>query len=99
MMPATTKDSSRTSTIERMELKPHTSRQTPGFLTTVVVVIALAAAITLSAQAQDNVFTGTNTGAASIRLAVADFKPLSADAQSTSFRQTFDATLYADLAT
>jgi TolB protein len=62
-------------------------------------MLATALALLHFAKAQDNVFTGTNTGATSIRLAVADFKPLSADPQSSAFKQTFDATLYADLAT
>jgi TolB protein len=62
------------------------------------VTLATALALLSYAKAQDNVFTGTNTGATSIRLAVADFKTLNADPQSTAFRQTFDATLYADLA-
>ena len=51
------------------------------------------------ARAQDNILTGTSTGVTSIRIAVADFKPLAADPQTAAFKQTFDATLYADLAT
>ncbi len=52
------------------------------------------------APGQDNVLTGTTSGVTSIRLAVADFKPLAAaDPQITTFKQTFDTTLYADLAT
>lgn len=65
-----------------------------------VLLTPLAAAlglITFSARGQDQVFTGTNSGAASIRIAVADFKPLAADAQSTSLKQIFDRTLFADL--
>ena len=50
------------------------------------------------AEAQDNVFTGTNTGADRIRIAVSDFKPGSADPNTVPFKRTFDATLYADLA-
>jgi TolB protein len=99
-MPTTTKDSPHTSTIERMERKTRTSRQ--HFCVSPSLILALAAVLTLlvpSARAQDNVITQTNTGATSIRLAVADFKPLNADPQSAAFRQTFDATLYADLAT
>lgn len=46
---------------------------------------------------QDNIFTGTNTGAQQIRIAVPDFKGLAADSQSESLRQTFDSTLFADL--
>jgi TolB protein len=51
------------------------------------------------AFAQDNVFTGTNSGAnAKVRIAVADFKPANADPQTTQTKATFDSTLYADLA-
>jgi len=52
----------------------------------------------LQATAQDNVFTGTNSGATRIRIAVADFKPTSADPSTAPLKATFDATLYADLA-
>jgi TolB protein len=50
------------------------------------------------ANAQDTVFTGTSSGAKSIRIAVADFKPIAADPQTSTCKQTFDATFYADLA-
>jgi len=83
-----------------MERKTRTSRQPPRFLPSVVVALATALALLApSARAQDNVITQTSTGAASIRLAVADFKTLNADPQSAALKQTFDATLYADLAT
>ena len=49
-------------------------------------------------RAQDWFKTETSSGAANIRIAVADFKPLSADAQATALKRTFDTTLYADLA-
>ena len=48
--------------------------------------------------AQDNVFTGTNTGVTTIRIAAADFKAGSTDAQTAPFKRTFDTTLYSDLA-
>ena len=60
-------------------------------------VLMLTALLAVSARAQDNIFTGTNTGAPTIRLAVADFKPLASDAQSSALKATFDSTLYADL--
>lgn len=64
-------------------------------------LIALLAACIFAApaivSAQDNVFTGTTTGNDRIRIAVADFKPGTPD--STQLKRTFDATLYADLAT
>jgi TolB protein len=70
---------------------PSRKLQLPALL--LVVLLAVAG------HAQDNVFTGTNTGADRIRIAVADFKPMSADAQTIPFKRTFDSTLYADLAT
>src|SRR5580698_4116413 len=54
---------------------------------------------TTQANAQDWFKTETSSGASSIRIAVADFKPGSADPQTIPLKQTFDATLYADLAT
>src|ERR1700723_1500503 len=49
------------------------------------------------AGAQDWVRTGTNLGAARIRLAAADFNPPSGDAQTPALKTTFDTTLYSDL--
>ena len=51
----------------------------------------------LRATAQDWVRTGTNLGAARIRLAAADFNPSSADLQTPALKTTFDSTLYNDL--
>ncbi len=51
----------------------------------------------VAAHAQDWFHTETSTGAERIRLAVADFKPVSADPQAGSLKQTFDTTLYSDL--
>jgi TolB protein len=86
-----------------MQSKTRKFRQSPSTSrSTVILVLALAAVLALlgaPAYAQDNVLVGTNQGAASVRIAVADFKPLAADEQTTSFKRTFDATLYADLAT
>jgi len=50
-----------------------------------------------SAHAQDWVRTGTNLGAAKIRLAAADFKPTSNDSQTGSLKTAFDTTLMNDL--
>jgi TolB protein len=65
-------------------------------------LLSLAALCALSfatrATAQDNVYTSTNTGATTIRIAVADFKTGSTDPQTVPFKRTFDATLYSDLA-
>ena len=51
----------------------------------------------LRAGAQDWVRTGTNLGAARIRLAAADFNPASPDPQTPALKTTFDSTLYNDL--
>jgi TolB protein len=48
--------------------------------------------------AQDNVFGTVNSGAATIRIAAADFKAGSTDAETIPFKRTFDTTLYSDLA-
>jgi TolB protein len=85
------------------------TRNRPSYLRSrtcaAVLLVLLAAAFALlvhHAAAQDNIFTGTNSGATQIRIAVADFKPAAVDPQSGaetgSLKQTFDSTLYADLA-
>jgi TolB protein len=86
-----------------MDRKTRKSRQLPRPFRSspVVAILSLAAVLFLlipAGIAQDNIYTGTNTGAASIRIAVADFKPLAADQQTETLRQTFDTTLSADLA-
>jgi TolB protein len=48
-------------------------------------------------SAQDWVHTGTNLSNTSIRLAVADFKPVGADPQTSSLKAVFDSTLFNDL--
>ncbi|MEO8870959.1 MAG: Tol-Pal system beta propeller repeat protein TolB [Granulicella sp.] len=50
-----------------------------------------------SVRAQDTFKTETSSGAQRIRIAVADFKPSSADGQTAGEKQIFDATLYSDL--
>jgi len=47
--------------------------------------------------AQDWVHTGTNLGAARLRVAAADFKPVGSDPQAPALKAVFDATLYSDL--
>jgi TolB protein len=84
-----------------MECKTRKSRLPLSSSPSPIVILALALIVALStpfAFAQDNVVVSTNQGASSIRIAVADFKP-NADPQTAAFKQTFDATLYADLAT
>ncbi len=51
----------------------------------------------LQVEAQDWVRSGTNLGNNTIRLAVADFKPVGADPQTTPLKAVFDSTLYNDL--
>lgn len=51
----------------------------------------------LHASAQDWVRTGTNLGAAKIRLAAANFKPTSNDPQTGSLKTAFDTTFFNDL--
>ena len=51
-----------------------------------------------SLHAQDWFKTETSSGAVNIRLAVADFKPLSSAPQAAALKSTFDTTLYSDLA-
>jgi TolB protein len=62
----------------------------------VMWMVVAFAAFSRYGAAQDNVFTGTEKGVDRIRVAAADFKPLSAD--SGALKATFDAVLYADLA-
>src|ERR1700736_3469791 len=71
-----------------------TRRTSPLWL----AVISLVTACGSTANAQDWFKTETSTGATNIRIAVADFKPASADAQTIPFKRTFDVTVYSDLA-
>ena len=48
-------------------------------------------------NAQDSFHTETSSGADRIRIAVADFKPASNDAQTAPLKQVFDSTLSSDL--
>src|SRR6204780_5030464 len=61
------------------------------------LIFLLPALACWKASAQDWVRTGTNLGAARIRLAAADFNPSSADAQTPALKTTFDNTFYNDL--
>jgi TolB protein len=60
--------------------------------------ILLASLAASQLPAQDWVHTGTNLGNDRIRLAAADFKPVSADPQTPALKAAFDSTLYSDLA-
>jgi TolB protein len=83
-----------------MDSTPHTLRKRPAPFRPAfaLLLLTLAPLIAHPVCAQDNIFTGTNTGVSSIRIAVADFKPVGSDAQTSEFKKTFDVTLYADLA-
>src|SRR5271170_3737211 len=62
-----------------------------------VVTIAALFGASPTASAQDWVRTGTNLGAAKIRIAAADFAPGSQDPQTPALKATFDTTLFSDL--
>ena len=88
--------------MESMECKTRKSRlrYSPFLSTIVILALALLAAFSTPLSfAQDNVVISTNSGATSIRIAVADFKLSATDQQTIALQLTFDATLYADLAT
>lgn len=61
-----------------------------------VCVVVLVTGSTV--EAQDWFKTETSSGADRIRIAVADFKAVSADPQAPVLKATFDTTLYSDLA-
>jgi len=71
--------------------------KTPPVLFPFFALFLICLAVT-PLHAQDWVHTGTNLGNDRIRIAAADFKPLSADPQTPALKATFDATLYNDLA-
>ena len=60
--------------------------------------LLFVSASSVTARAQDWFKTSTSSGASTIRIAVADFKPGSADPQTLPLKRAFDTTLYADLA-
>ena len=60
--------------------------------------IVLATFTAVPAAAQDWIHTGSNLGNDRIRIAAADFKPVSADPQTPALKAAFDATLQTDLA-
>ena len=62
------------------------------------VVFLTTLAFTAPARAQDTITGGINNGVSTIRIAVANFKPLATDTQSSALKQTFDTTLFSDLA-
>ncbi|HEV2645011.1 MAG TPA: translocation protein TolB [Acidobacteriaceae bacterium] len=71
----------------------------PRFTLAALSFMLTALLTATTAHAQDNIFTGTNSGATKIRIAVPDFKASAADANTAEFRQIYNVTLYADLAT
>jgi len=79
-------------------ISPRFARRRRSLSSLQLLLIVSGLLLSQAARAQDNVFTGTNTGATKIRIAVPDFKPANTDPQTAQPRTTFDATLYADLA-
>ena len=67
----------------------------PRILRSLLLLSLLAPALTL--HAQDWFKTETSSGAASIRIAAANFKAQSPDPQTANLKLTFDAVFYADL--
>ncbi|MDE3106111.1 MAG: Tol-Pal system beta propeller repeat protein TolB [Acidobacteriota bacterium] len=61
-------------------------------------LILLLLGVHPSARAQDWFKTETSSGAERIRLAAANFRPSSADSQTAPLKNTFDTTLFSDLA-
>jgi TolB protein len=72
----------------------HSARHFKFWLAALTLLVASASPL----HAQDWFKTETSSGVSNIRIAVADFKPTSSDAQTTPLKSTFDATLYSDLA-
>ena len=62
-----------------------------------LLLATLLLVCTSSLHAQDWFKTETSSGAASIRIAAADFKPTSDDPQIAALKSTFDTTLFSDL--
>ncbi|MGB6719588.1 MAG: Tol-Pal system beta propeller repeat protein TolB [Terracidiphilus sp.] len=60
-------------------------------------IFLLASLVSIPSGAQDWVTTGSNLTDHPIRLAVADFKPVGSDPQTTPLKSVFDSTLYSDL--
>ena len=75
-----------------------TLRISPAAALFSAVLVVVLAACTTAARAQDTITGGINSGVSTIRIAVANFKPLAADGQSSALKQTFDTTLFSDLA-
>jgi TolB protein len=64
-------------------------------LRTALLAFAAVGCSALHLHAQDNVFTGTNTGADRVRIAAADFR--GATPEAATLKRTFDSVLYSDL--
>jgi TolB protein len=83
--------------MDRKTQEPRPSRLLRTFAVLLTVSLAAVLAPVATHAGQDQVYTGTEHGAATIRIAVADFKPLTADAQTGTLKQVFDKTLLNDL--
>jgi len=62
-----------------------------------LIVLCISSYFSIASQAQDWIKTGTGLGMDKVRLAVADFKPATADPQNTALLKTFNDTLWNDL--
>ncbi|MGI4852545.1 MAG: hypothetical protein ACRYF4_00695 [Janthinobacterium lividum] len=72
-----------------------TIRNRSSLLRSALLTVAAVLVLSLALHAQDNVFTGTNTGADRVRIAAADFKAGSPDA--VALKRVFDTVLFSDL--
>jgi len=75
------------------------ARQLPEFfrIAPAIVLFWICALLASPLAAQDWVKTGTSLGVEKVRLAVADFKPATADPQNAALLKTFNDTLWNDL--
>lgn len=72
-----------------------TIRNRSSLLRSALLTLAAVLVPSFALHAQDNVFTGTNTGADRVRIAAADFKAGSPD--SAALKRVFDTVLFSDL--
>jgi TolB protein len=79
---------------DRARLVP---RRSPCSILGALLLVCACWVLSSTLQAQDWVKTGTSLGVEKARLAVADFKPATADPQNTALLKTFNDTLWNDL--
>ena len=81
----------------RREMLSPVRKSTPHHPKLWFAAISLLILCPSTIHAQDWFKTETSSGANRIRIAVANFKPLSGDAQTSGLKGAFDTTLYSDL--